>query len=270
MLGLAQLYQIRGRVGRGDERRPRVPDLPGRQRALRGGARAASRRSPTTPSSARATGSRCATSSCAAPATCSATSSRATWPRSASSSTASCSPRPSPSCQGAPPRTTRPVRVEARSTPTCPPTTCRSRRPRSTCTAAIALAETVDELRDIEIELADRFGPPPEPVENLLAPPGAAPGGRGDGHHHRVAARRHVHRRARRARLTRDAHAARALPRGALHGRLAGAQPAPAGASPRRPARVCGRGWNCSMLYSKSAARSRRNSFMGRISRSSH
>ena len=32
----------------------------------------------------------------------------------------------------------------------------------------IALSETVDELRDIEIELADRFGELPEPVENLI------------------------------------------------------------------------------------------------------
>ncbi len=32
----------------------------------------------------------------------------------------------------------------------------------------IALSETVDELRDIEIELTDRFGEPPAPVENLI------------------------------------------------------------------------------------------------------
>jgi transcription-repair coupling factor (superfamily II helicase) len=32
----------------------------------------------------------------------------------------------------------------------------------------IALSETVDELRDIQIEIADRFGEPPEPVENLV------------------------------------------------------------------------------------------------------
>ena len=32
----------------------------------------------------------------------------------------------------------------------------------------IALAETVDELRDIQIELTDRFGVPPPPVENLM------------------------------------------------------------------------------------------------------
>lgn len=32
----------------------------------------------------------------------------------------------------------------------------------------IALSETVDELRDIQIEITDRFGEPPEPVENLI------------------------------------------------------------------------------------------------------
>ena len=40
VLGLAQLYQIRGRVGPWRERRPRLPHVPGRERALRGGARA--------------------------------------------------------------------------------------------------------------------------------------------------------------------------------------------------------------------------------------
>ncbi len=73
--------------------------------------------------------------------------------------------------------------------------------------------------------------------------PGAAPGGRRDGDHLRVAARRHVHRRARRARLARDAHAARALPGRALHGRLARAQPAaPGAAAGDAPERVAGAG----------------------------
>ena len=76
-LGLAQLYQIRGRVGRSRRDRARVPLLSGRGRADAGGAGAASRRSPTTPSSAPASRSRCATSRSAAPATCSARSSRA-------------------------------------------------------------------------------------------------------------------------------------------------------------------------------------------------
>jgi transcription-repair coupling factor (superfamily II helicase) len=33
----------------------------------------------------------------------------------------------------------------------------------------IALAGDRGELRDLAVELADRFGPPPEPVENLIA-----------------------------------------------------------------------------------------------------
>ena len=32
----------------------------------------------------------------------------------------------------------------------------------------IALASTVDELRDVEAELVDRFGPLPDPVRNLV------------------------------------------------------------------------------------------------------
>jgi transcription-repair coupling factor (superfamily II helicase) len=33
----------------------------------------------------------------------------------------------------------------------------------------LALAESEDELRELHAALADRFGPPPEPVENLFA-----------------------------------------------------------------------------------------------------
>ncbi len=56
--------------------------------------RSGSPRSPTTRSSAPASRSRCATSRSAAPATCSARTSRGTWPRWASSSTWGCSTRP--------------------------------------------------------------------------------------------------------------------------------------------------------------------------------
>ncbi len=77
------------------ERRARVPDVPGRHRALGGGTRTTRRHWPTTRSSARAIAWRCATSSCAAPGACSATSSRGTWRRSGSSSTAICWRRPS-------------------------------------------------------------------------------------------------------------------------------------------------------------------------------
>ena len=90
MLGLAQLYQIRGRVGRSRRARARVPLLSRRVGADRPRRARGCRRSPTTPSSAPASRSRCATSRSAARASCSARSSRATSPRSASSSTSSC------------------------------------------------------------------------------------------------------------------------------------------------------------------------------------
>ena len=117
---------------------PRLPLLPRRPRAVRGGARAPGR-------ARRLHGARlglphraCATSSCAAPATCSATSSRATSPRSASSSTASCWPRRWRSCRAArgasssgPFASTPQVDAYVPS-----PTTSAWRAPRWTCTAA--------------------------------------------------------------------------------------------------------------------------------------
>ena len=93
LFGLAQLYQIRGRVGRSRERAYAYLLYPSARRADRGGDEAPDARSATTPSSAPASRSRCATSRSAAPATCSATSSPATSPRSASSSTCRCSTR---------------------------------------------------------------------------------------------------------------------------------------------------------------------------------
>ena len=55
------------------------------------------------------------------------------------------------------------------STPTCRPTTSRTSRRRSTCTAgsrARARSPSSSALRD---ELEDRFGPIPEPLQNLIA-----------------------------------------------------------------------------------------------------
>ena len=86
-LGLAQLYQIRGRVGRSRERAYAYLLYPSAAALSRGGRPARSRRCPTTPSSAPASRSRCATSRSAAPATCSATSSPAMWRPWASSCT---------------------------------------------------------------------------------------------------------------------------------------------------------------------------------------
>ena len=55
------------------------------------------------------------------------------------------------------------------STPTCRPTTCPTSRPRSRSTAASRARVEIAELEELREELADRFGPPPAPVENLLA-----------------------------------------------------------------------------------------------------
>ena len=60
------------------------------------------------------------------------------------------------------------------STPTCPPTTSPTSRPRSTSTAASPARYEVAELEALRDELEDRFGPVPEPLENLICPPAGA------------------------------------------------------------------------------------------------
>ena len=66
-------------------------------------------------------------------------------------------------------RAPSPCASTSTSTPTSPPTTSPTSRRRSTCTAAIAGAREVGELGELRDELEDRFGPVPEPLENLLA-----------------------------------------------------------------------------------------------------
>ncbi len=136
LFGLSQLYQIRGRVGRSRERAYAYLLYPSAAALTAEAADRLSRAVATTPSWARASRSRCATSSCAARATCWATSSPATSPRSASSSTCRCSTRPCATWIRR--RTVRSRRSRcawtSTSTPTCPRTTSRTSRPRSTCT----------------------------------------------------------------------------------------------------------------------------------------
>ena len=79
--GLAQLYQLRGRVGRSDKAAPtRTCSCRRDRRALGDRARSAWRRSASSATSAPGSASRRATSRSAAPATCSAASSPATSP----------------------------------------------------------------------------------------------------------------------------------------------------------------------------------------------
>jgi transcription-repair coupling factor (superfamily II helicase) len=62
----------------------------------------------------------------------------------------------------------RPVRVDASVDAYVPPTYVPLEATKIDVHRRIALAGSVDDLRELRIELADRFGPPPEPVDNLL------------------------------------------------------------------------------------------------------
>ncbi|HEV2902401.1 MAG TPA: transcription-repair coupling factor [Gaiellaceae bacterium] len=65
--------------------------------------------------------------------------------------------------------TARPVRVDARVDAYVPNTYVDSEAMRIDLHRRLALAETEDELRELEAATTDRFGPLPEPVENLFA-----------------------------------------------------------------------------------------------------
>ena len=121
-LGLAQLYQLRGRVGRLSAAGLRLPAVPPPRAAVATRRASGSRRSSTRPSSAPASRSPCPTSRSAAPATSSAASSPGTWRPSASTSTRACWPRRSRRAR----RRWRAARRSSRRRR--PSSTCRSRR----------------------------------------------------------------------------------------------------------------------------------------------
>ena len=128
-LGLAQLYQLRGRVGRSAAAGLRVPPLPPPRAALGRGAQAAPGDLQRVGARAPASRSRCPTSRSAAPATSWAASSPGTWRRSASTSTRGCWPRRSR-------RARRRWRAGRRSSRRRrPSSTCRSRRTCPTTTS---------------------------------------------------------------------------------------------------------------------------------------
>ncbi len=71
--------------------------------------------------------------------------------------------------QGAPPAAAKPVRVEAQVDAYVPASYVPLEAVKIDLHRRVALAADRSELREIEAELADRFGPLPEPVANLLA-----------------------------------------------------------------------------------------------------
>jgi len=71
--------------------------------------------------------------------------------------------------QGAPPAAARPVRIEAQVDAYVPADYVSLEAVKIDLHRRVALAADRSELRELEAELADRFGPLPEPVANLLA-----------------------------------------------------------------------------------------------------
>ena len=88
---------------------------------------------------------------------------------SASSSTSSSWTRRSPSCPASGAPVARPVRVDARVDAYVPAAYIAVRGAEDRPAPPLALAETEDELRELRAAIEDRYGPLPEPVENLFA-----------------------------------------------------------------------------------------------------
>ena len=165
LLGLAQAYQIRGTRRAARRSAPSPTCSTRRRRRSRPRRRRGLRRFPTTPSSARASRSPCATSSFAARETSWATSSRATSRRSASSSTSRCSRRRRRR-SGREARRELPSRRSGStwtSRPTCRATTSPTRPQRSSSTAGLPARGRWASCARSETTCATASGPCPSP-----------------------------------------------------------------------------------------------------------
>ena len=169
MLGLAQLYQIRGRIGRSDEYAYAYLLYPERGVPDRRGGRPPDHAVATTPSSAPASRSPCATSRSAAPATCSATSSRGQVAAVGFEMYAQMLDDAVQELRGEAAPLAAPVRVEVPVSAYVPPEYIAYEATKIDVHRRIAAVDDEGRLEQLRLELADRFGPVPEPVENLMA-----------------------------------------------------------------------------------------------------
>ncbi len=133
----------------------------------------------------------------------------------------------------------RPVRVDAASTPTCRPRYIASEALKIDLHRRLALVEDEDELRELEVATEDRYGPLPEPVENLFAIQRAKLKLAQLGCRLPRLPRRPRHGRAGRARLRRAARAPRARRDRGLLERQARGRPARPGPRGRHATRRC-------------------------------
>ncbi len=167
--GLAQLYQLRGRVGRSNHQAYAylLYRLTKRCRRMR---RRGSKRFESSPISAAACKSRCATSRSAARATCSAPRSRGSSAPSASRRTASCSPRRSPSARARKRRLPerREAVIDVKIDAYIPNDYIPQVSQKIGAYQQLAGARSEAEVDELAEGLRDRFGALPEPLANLV------------------------------------------------------------------------------------------------------
>ena len=167
-LGLAQLYQLRGRVGRSN-RVAYAYFTYRRDKVLARTPKSACRRSRSLPIWAPALRSPCATLRSAAQGTSSAPSSTALSPPSDLSSTAACSTSRSGSLKAKsmarPPDPVIDLNVDAYISEEY----VTDSQQKVEIYKKVAATGTLDEVRDLEDEIRDRFGEPPQSVYNLLS-----------------------------------------------------------------------------------------------------
>ena len=166
--GLAQLYQLRGRVGRSKERAYAYLLVPARRAVTKDAQRRLEVLQAFTELGAGLLASPRTTWRSAARATCSATSSRAPSRRSGSTCTRSCSRRRWPRCGAS--RRGREIEpeVNAAARRRCiPDDYVPDVHQRLVLYKRFAGAQTPDELSDLRAELVDRFGEAPDEVDHL-------------------------------------------------------------------------------------------------------